>query len=763
MVLLIAHSCAQARETITGRVLDAETGEPIEWCSGLEHSGHLAFLTDSDGRFTVTVVALPAEFVLSHVSYKSLTIAVTKETLTRGELAFRLQPRVYKMETVEVTADRFSFVPERSPAPVSIISHDRIARENPINLGEMLTAVPGVEVSKTGPWSTKPVIRGMGGDRVLVLVDGHRLNQAQGHGAEPSMVDVESIERIEIYRGSASALYGSDAMGGVINIVTQPRGARGDRAPLSGSVKLLGRSADEQAYGRLDLHGVLGRANWDLGLSARSVGTLHTPDGTVGNTDFDDLSGDITVDIPFRAEDRLRLSLQHYRAHDVGIPIFNDAQESSGRFPLKQRSLIDMSYELTNAAPWLSTARASVWAQEIDSEFREVIVDSLFFRKIHVGWINSDRKGDSRLQSMGARLEATAVPLQNLAVTVGAEMTQEDAEGVSRTAETHMNLEWEITAVEEDSVASMPDARRVNLSAFLQGELELGPRILFTLGLRHDSAGTETWETPGSSVEPCSKDVDRTSVKLGSKLQVTDELAFTGSLGTGFKIPTLQELYFNDVVHGSLWVFGNEDLVIEDALTADIGARFAADRLSARVDLFRTWADNLIAVKYIGMLYLIPRFQYVNVTEAMIQGVEAELAWGIRRNLEARCTFSWLMGDDLTEPVEFGVPESTPLPSMPPPKGTVQLTYMPSWNWGPLSEFWIEPQLRIVGDRTRVALEEPTSPGFVIWNLRTGSHVGESSEVTLSVENVANRAYREPLSFVDEAGRNFIVAWRTCF
>ncbi len=727
-------------------MLDAETSEPIEWCSGLEHSGHLAFLTDSDGRFTVTVVALPAELVLSHVSYKPLTIAVTKETLARGELTFRLEPRVYRMQTVEVFADRFSFVPERSPAPVSIISHDRIARENPINLGEMLPAVPGVEVSKTGPWSTKPVIRGMGGDRVLVLVDGHRLNQAQGHGAEPSMVDVESIERIEIYRGSASALYGSDAMGGVINIVTQPRGARGERPPLSGSVKLLGRTADEQGYGRLD-----------------SVGTLHTPDGTVANTDFDDLSADVTVDIPFRTEDRLRLSLQHYRAHDVGIPVFNDEQESCGHFPLKQRSLIDMSYELTNVVPWLSDARASAWAQEIDSEFSEVIVDSLFFRKIHVGWINSDREGDSRLQSMGARLEATAIPLQNLAVTAGAEMTQEDAEGVSTTTETHMNLEWEITAVEEDSVASMPDARRVNLSGFLQSELELGPRILFTLGLRHDSASTETWETPGSSVEPCSKDVDRTSVKLGSKLQVTDELAFTGSLGTGFKIPTLQELYFNDIVHGGLWVFGNEDLVIEDALTADIGARFAGDRLSARVDLFRTWADNLIAVKYIGMLYLIPRFQYVNVTEALIQGLEAELAWGIRRDLEARCTFSWLMGDDLTEPAEFGAPESTPLPSMPPPKGTVQLTYTPSWDWGRLSEFWIEPQVRIVGDRTRVALEEPTSPGFVIWNLRTGYRVGESSEVTLSVENIANRAYREPLSFVDEAGRNFIVAWRTSF
>jgi len=310
---------------------------------------------------------------------------------------------------------------------------------------------------------------------------------------------------------------------------------------------------------------MFGSAEYDLGLSGRSVGTLHTPEGLVPNTDFTDCSGDISVELPVWDEDRVRASLQHYSARDIGVPVFNDELESNGRYPLKERNSAELSYEFRPRAgswSWLSRATASSWVHRTRSEFRQTAVDSLFFRDIHIGWSEETRDGDSALRTVGARLEATAVPWSELATTFGVEFVRDDAEGVSVTEEIHSNLEWQIVSVEEDSVASLPEARRTTISAFAQSELELGARVIVSLGVRHDDSTTQTWETRGSNVEPGTTTAHRTSIKAGSRVQITDNVTVTGSLGTGFKVPTLQELYFNDIVHGGMWVFGNEELTV---------------------------------------------------------------------------------------------------------------------------------------------------------------------------------------------------------
>jgi outer membrane receptor protein involved in Fe transport len=578
------------------------------------------------------------------------------------------------------------------------------------------------------------------------------------------MVDIESVERIEVYRGSASALYGSDAIGGVVNIVTGPGADSAGESNIGGSVKLLGRSADEQVYARLDMHGSLGRADLDLGLSSRSVGTLHTPEGEIPNTDFTDYSGNLTLDIPFNQMHSIRTSLQHYRARDIGIPVFNDELESSGRYPLKERGSAELSYQVRPTAllPWISNATASAWAQKIHSKFKENTVDSLFFRNIHIGWIMGDRKSDSELISYGTRLESTALPSENLFATFGIEVLREDVEGLSITQETQMDIDWDVVSVEDDSIASLPDARRITISAFAQSELDLWSRAVLSLGIRHDEASTETWETTGSTVDPGKTSANRTSVKVGSRVKVTDDLTLTGSLGSGFKVPTLQELYFNDIVHGGMWVFGNDTLIVEDALSADAGIRFANSRVSVVANAFRTWTDDLITVRYVGMLYNIPRFQYVNVTKAVIEGVEVEADWRPTRQLQIGGAWSWLRGDDVSEH-GFGQPEEIPLPSMPPSKTTVDLNYTPPVTLGPFSEFWMELKVRIVADQTRVAPEEEKSKGFTLWDIRFGCDVGKWSDITFGVENVANKSYQQPLSMVREAGRNFSMAWRMKF
>jgi TonB-dependent heme/hemoglobin receptor len=752
---------------VSGQVVDAETDQPVPNCLGYLKGDKLVFVSDANGRFSIEVSELPTFIKTRHVVYEELIYPLEDRADLEEEIVLRVVPHIFILEPVEVKESRFSIDPMSTPTPLSVISQEQISHQNPINVSDILKDVPGVELNKTGPWTSRPVIRGMGGDRVLVLVDGHRLNQPRGHGAQPSLVDIESVERIEVLRGSSSALYGSEAMGGVVNIITKSGSGDDLRSDFGGGLNLTGRTADEQIYGRLDLRGGRGPLSFEVGISGRSVGLLQTPAGVLPNSDFDDMSADAAVRLRAGDHHHFRLSLQAYRAKNIGIPAFSIDSQSSGRFPSKARNFFEVSYSLKDFRAWLPRVEARVYRQAIDSRFEQTSVDSMFFgsgmSRRFIGWRVLDEKRFSDLVTVGERVETNFTPTNYLLLTAGLESLEDEVGGPNTSHEVHLTPEGKVR--HDGGVvdgAAMPDATRTMRSVFLQGELEGPPGFLFTLGGRYDWAKTKTFATEGSPVEAGESKDGRPSVKLGAKVDLTSYLALTGALGTGFKIPSLQERYYNGTVHGGLMLFGNPDLVSEKSLTADLGARLTFRSLEAKVDLFRTWADDLITVQYLTLLFGSPRFQYFNIDKAIIEGIETELTWRPHAFVQLGGTLSWLRGDDVSK-AAYNEGDRTPLPSMPPIKCVLWLAYSRPTHWGPVTSMWVEPRVRIVDDRDRVAVNEPTSPGFTVYDLRLGARIASSHEITLAVENVANRLYSEPLSFIPEAGRNFILSLRTQF
>src|SRR5262249_57596222 len=92
----------------------------------------------------------------------------------------------------------------------------KLVRFQPSTTADALLAAPGVDVSRTGPWASRVSMRGLAGERVLVLVDGVRLQSGRGHGAQTSLVSVDRLESVELLPGAGGAVYGSDALGGVV-------------------------------------------------------------------------------------------------------------------------------------------------------------------------------------------------------------------------------------------------------------------------------------------------------------------------------------------------------------------------------------------------------------------------------------------------------------------------------------------------------------------------------------------------------------------
>lgn len=215
-----------ANVSISGRVTDAQTGEPLAGASLYIADAKTGAVTDVNGSYIIRHIAAGSYLIeVSFVGYSSVTeLLVVKGNVTKN---FTLSPAVLENEGITVTGVSTATKIKRTPAPVTLVSKQELTRVTATNLIDALSRNPGIAQVTTGPSISKPVIRGLGYNRVVVLNDGIRQEGQQWgdeHGIE---IDEYSVQKVEILKGPASLIYGSDAMAGVINILTNVPAAEG--------------------------------------------------------------------------------------------------------------------------------------------------------------------------------------------------------------------------------------------------------------------------------------------------------------------------------------------------------------------------------------------------------------------------------------------------------------------------------------------------------------------------------------------------------
>src|SRR5207244_7272670 len=200
------------------------------------------------------------------------------------------------IEPITVTATRAPLDALSSPLASDALSEDRLRREQSVSLAQSLAQLPGVNALTTGHQIGKPIIRGLTGPRVLVLEDGSRLEDYSWSDEDGPSVDARLAQRVEVIRGPASVLYGSDALGGVVNVIPEelPDANRGPSTVRS-AFELSGSSNNAEVDAAARLEGASGTWGWRLFGIGRLAGSLHTPAGELDNTGFNALSGEATV------------------------------------------------------------------------------------------------------------------------------------------------------------------------------------------------------------------------------------------------------------------------------------------------------------------------------------------------------------------------------------------------------------------------------------------------------------------------------------
>ena len=272
--------------------------------------------------------------------------------------------RVFEDEIV-ITAGRQETLTSDVAAPITVITSDDIEKLQPEKMADLFKMIPGVEVQGEGPFRGIPVIRGLSSNRVLILVDGQRLNNAREStsfaGIQPALVNLAEVERIEVLRGPASVQYGSDAIGGVVNIITRQPDLGGDQFKIGGNVSYEYGTSSESQHAQAMVRGTGKGMSFHIGASIQDVDDYKAADGahederytantldddTVPNSGMKQKNFDGSFSILTGNQGVFKVNAEVVRTEDVGFPGFDPATSGIDiSFPTFDRNKLGLAWE----------------------------------------------------------------------------------------------------------------------------------------------------------------------------------------------------------------------------------------------------------------------------------------------------------------------------------------------------------------------------------------------------------------------------------
>ncbi len=607
-----------------------------------------------------------------------------------------------------------------NPASITALESHELQRMSTTSVAELLRDVPGVRLLDDGTAGMKRIsIRGETSRRVTIKVDGHALTDHSPYGT-PLLLDPSVIERIEVVRGTSSVLSGSNAIGGVVNIITR----RGGEAPLEGSISTTGFSGTRGYLTSTTLQGASGGLDWRVTGSLAEEGDRRTPEGRLSPSGFE--QDQFSTHLGYRHGDHyMALKAEQYRLEaDVYNPLPDGFTDFTIRLPQRDLRKVGLFYEGESLSPSVSRVEASVYHQTVDRLFEN---QAAMTSGMTVGTTSDDRQA-----TYGADLQLE-LALIGLGSTVLGLEYENDALDTGKTSDVFMPFPPPFG--QRRFTATSDEARIQTLSGYAQQAWELNDSTTAYFGGRVYAVEAEL---EASSDKAHERNTDTRALgSLGLVHTPGDNWSLRANLAQGYSYPTLQQLFLTTTAGGQTTV-GNPELSPEKANTVELGARYRDGRLTLDVTLFHTRADNYIGQDVDSVSGPQPIRRYVNIHQATTSGLEL---FGEHR-LAATDTALYLNGSLLRREYDFG--ESKTYDS-----GTPRL----AGRLGMRRDWMLTPAVGLTGDfflrgeseaRERNAANELTSraAGYGTLNAYLGLHYADCLDVGLRLDNLLDKRYR---------------------
>jgi outer membrane receptor protein involved in Fe transport len=693
--------------------------------------------------------------------------------------------------------------------PVTVIDELEIARRMPDNAADLLREEPGVDVNGVGANQARPVIRGQRGLRILFLEDGLRMNNARRQtdfGELAALVDVDDIASVEVVRGPMSVLYGTDAIGGVLNLVTRPAFAPGGRSAAVDADLRYG-SAGELMRVHAGVRGQSGRARYSLSGSYRDTEDYESASGTYGDIHLADeatvLDSGVTDDslfgvFTFDLTDRQSLTLKHRRYHagESGFGLVDSSLlggEEDFRiritYPFQDFDRTTLAYAGSGfGLSLLDSLDAQIYLQNNRRELANDIAINIgpIFPGAPDSSVDSLTLNSTDLRSLGFRAQAVKVLAGRQVLTWGLEGFRDDSENTDRSLTTTRIRfpfpPFEATDVSEDDVANAPNAENSSYGLFLQDEIPVGDRLKIVAGARWQKIDTRARTTPGWDISGLDFSDDNLVGAVNLLFQATDSLHLLAAWGTSFRAPSLVERLFNGVTpEGSGYQILNPDLTSESGENIDLGFKFRRSNLWMEAVWFRTdLSDGIVqdflspqeiaalpaevqeAIEAGGGQFVV---QQRNADELRYEGIEVAFGYRSPRSFSVGGNYTHLTG-------ERTGPAAVPVDDQYNDKANAYFRYEPAGG-----RWWAQYNLRHNAS-VDISLEpgEPAPPvgdrlpAFTVHGLAGGLILFERGSfehsLTLAIENLTDELYAEFSNvsfFRPEPGRHYTASYRVRF
>src|SRR5262245_700669 len=688
---LFAVVPAQSNGSLRGSVTLGDAGKPVHNVRVTIIQLKRSVETDERGAYEFHNI-LPGTYdVAAHLDLAPdvvKSVQVTAGNATTIDFKIELS-EVREQVTITATGSEESTF--NSIQSVTVVGSQELAKKNPVSLGEALDFELGVAKRSFGPGTARPVVRGFDGDRVLVLQDGQRiggLGFQSGDHAEP--IDLLGVDRVEVVKGPATLLYGSSAIGGVVNAVSAHESAH---PGLRGYITGLGATNNFQGGGSAGIE--YGKRNWLVwgNGGGQRAGDYKTPLGRVTNSFTHDGNG--SGGFGYFGKGWFSADF-NYDNRKYGVPFDHSEEQPEVVYLTPRRAGLQLKGGYRDLNSFLSSGNFSfgynnykhdeveAYTGEVGTSFRN---NSYLYRGVF------DERRTGRLSG-----------------SFGFWGMRRDYESIG-----------------EEALAPPTNQNSFALFGLQTINME---RVALQFGGRFEHNGYNPTGLERRSFNGFSG-------AAGFRVPLGRATAFVANYTHSYRAPALEELYNNGPHPGNAsFEIGNPDLERESSDGIDLSLRHSSGRVRAEGNFFYYHINNFIFLAPTGGVEDgLPVANYAQGDSRFV-GSEARLDVGLTRNL-------WLLSS--LDYVNAELKDTqTPLPRIPPLRGRVGFEAF-------YKGFRFNPEVVMARDQNRLFPLETRTPGYATVNLTASYTIAQqhaAQTISVNAFNLNDKLYFNHLSFI---------------
>ena len=721
--LLVVFNSFQLAQTSSfkGKVLDYETNSPLAGVNIYDTGREYTASTDNVGNFVIKNIPYGKyNFTFTFIGYltQKISIDINKSSAAK---TVKMIPAPITLGEVTVTSTKTDMTIKETPFPMEIETKKNIEETNAVTAPDLLSSLPGITLQRDGIWATSVNIRGVGSSSQVILIDGDRIETATDLDASLSLIDLNDIERIEVIKGSASSLYGTGALGGVVNFITKAPDFS-DELSTSGSISSYYNSVNKGYSHNINFD--LKRNFWYFRLNGtlRKAENTKTPSGILNNSQYSDNNISALVELLPIENQSLKVEYQKYEGNDIGIsggyPLFPD--NALVKYSNIERNLFSVKYEVKSISNLLRKISIKYYNQNIYRYVENIpylVQHPNSLQNVYVESITPS----ARHYTNGIQLQTNLTPYSDQLLIAGIDIWQRKLD-----SRRERNLKIEMLDSSGAAIAAnyqtvgerpLPEASFTCIGMFAQDDINLNKKLKLSIGGRIDKISVSNSEISNPVyiiLNGIRNNSPQNQVLNWSSYNVHD-ISWSGNVGCiysineytdvafnfarSFRSPSLEERYqYIDL--GNLVKLGNPDLKPEKGYFFDMGLRIWDKIFLLKWNVYLNLLNDLVT-QMPGSYENRPALIQTNIGKARLYGSDFSFQYNYNSWASLYLNASYIIGKDILNDLY--------LPQIPPLNGVVGLRLT---RFG----YQLDVSVNIFTAQNKVAPGEITTPGYIFFN-----------------------------------------------